>query len=67
MKKLGQRLFRKKIVRASTQSSLDGSQAVPHSGFTFIKNSKGASAALSEFTTVISDALEHINSEGETL
>ena len=65
MNKLGIRLFRKKPARASAELSLGVSQAVPDSGFTFVKNLKGASAALNEFTAVISDALKLIDLEGE--
>jgi hypothetical protein len=47
------------------QTSLVASAAVPDSGFAFLNNSQGASAALNEFTTAISAALDHIDLEGK--
>jgi hypothetical protein len=43
---------------------LTASAATPHSGFAFIDNSAGASAALDEFSTAISDALDLIDLDG---
>ncbi|KAK0510053.1 hypothetical protein JMJ35_007447 [Cladonia borealis] len=48
--RLAVRLFRKKPVQASIQTSLGASGAVPDSGFVFVHNLQGASAALDEFS-----------------
>jgi hypothetical protein len=64
MKRLGLHFLRKKPVRSSTHASLTASAATPHSGFAFIDNSAGASAALDEFSTAISDALDLIDLDG---
>ncbi|KAJ5716604.1 hypothetical protein N7493_008515 [Penicillium malachiteum] len=42
----------------STQSTLNASAAVPSSGFTFIDNSQGASAAVAELSDALIDAFE---------
>lgn len=64
--RLAFRLFRKKPVRSSTQTSLTASAAVPDSGFAFVNNLQGASAALSEFSGAVSAALEHIDLEDDS-
>jgi hypothetical protein len=64
MKRLGLRFARKKPVRSSTQGSLTVSAAAPNSGFAFIDNSEGASAALNELSTAISEALDLIDLDG---
>jgi hypothetical protein len=56
--------LKKKPVQASAQASLVASTAVPDSGFAFLHNSQGASAALNEFSTAISAALDHIDFQG---
>ena len=58
------RLFRKKPVQSSTQTSLAASGAVPDSGFVFVQNLQGASAALDDFSGTISAALEYIDLKG---
>ena len=60
------KLFRKKPVRSSTQTSLAASAAVPDSGFVFLHNLQGASAALDEFSGAVSTALEHIDLNGRS-
>lgn len=67
MKRLVLHLLKNKHVRTSTQTSLVASAAVPDSGFAFVNNSQGASAALNEFITAISVALDHIDLEGKFL
>ena len=62
--RLALRLFRKKPVQASIQTSLGASGAVPDSGFVFVHNLQGASAALDEFSGAVSAALEYIDLEG---
>ena len=58
------RLFRKKPVQSSTQTSLAASGAVPDSGLIFVRNLQGASAALEEFSGAVSAALEYIDLKG---
>ena len=62
--RLAVRLFRKKPVQASIQTSLAASGAVPDSGFVFVHNLQGASAALDEFSGAVSAALEYIDLKG---
>ena len=62
--RLAVRLFRKKPVRSSTQTSLAASRAVPDSGFAFVHNLQGASATLDEFSGAVSAALEYIDLKG---
>ena len=61
MDRLAVRLFRKKPVQSSIQTSLAASGAVPDSGFVFVHNLQGASAALDEFSGAVSAALEYID------
>ena len=65
--RLAVRLFRKKPVQASIQTSLGASGAVPDSGFVFVHNLQGASAALDEFSGAVSAALEYIDLKGRLL
>lgn len=65
MKRVVLHLLGSKPFRTSMQTSLVASAAVPDSGFAFLNNSQGASAALNEFTTAISAALDHIDLEGK--
>ena len=51
-------------VRASTESALTTSAAVPSSGFTFVDNSQGASAAVAELSKSLDTAFEQIELEG---
>jgi hypothetical protein len=51
-------------VVASAQSSLVGSAAVPDSGFNFVKNSQGASAAIAELSQCLDTALDQIELDG---
>ena len=53
-------------VRASTESALTTSAALPTSGFTFVDNSQGASAAVAELSTALGTAFEQIELEGVT-
>ena len=62
--RLAVKLFRKKPVQSSTQMSLAASGAVPDSGFVFVHNLQGASAALDEFSGAVSAALEYIDLKG---
>lgn len=64
IKHLAVKLLRKKPVQSSTHASLAASGAVPDSGFAFVHNSQGASAALDEFSGAISAALEYIDLKG---
>lgn len=64
IKHLAVRLFRKKPVQSSTHTALVASGAVPDSGFAFVHNLQGASAALDEFSGAVSAALEYIDLNG---
>ena len=64
MDRLAVRLFRKKPVQSSIQTSLAASGAVPDSGFVFVHNLQGASAALDEFSGAVSAALDYIDLKG---
>ena len=64
MDRLAVRLFRKKPVQSAIQTSLAASGAVPDSGFVFVHNLQGASAALDEFLGTVSAALEYIDPKG---
>ena len=64
MKHLAVRLFRAKPFQSSTHTSLAASGAVPASGFVFVHNLQGASAALDEFSGAVSAALEYIDLKG---
>jgi hypothetical protein len=57
--------IRHRKVRASAQSALESSAALPNSGFTFVDNSQGASAAVVELLKSLDTALEHIDLEGK--
>jgi hypothetical protein len=61
---LAARLFRKNPVRSSAQTSLAASGAVPDSGFVFVNNLQGASAALDELSGAVSAVLEYIDLKG---
>ena len=62
--RLAIRLFRKRPIQTSIQTSLAASGAVPDSGFVFVHNLQGASAALDEFSGAVSAALEYIDLKG---
>ena len=64
MKHLAVKIFRTKPVQSSTHTSLAASGAVPDSGFVFVHNLQGASAALDEFSGAVSAALEYIDLKG---
>jgi hypothetical protein len=51
-------------VRGSAESALIASIAVPNSGFTFVKNSQGASAAIAELSKSLGTALDEIELDG---
>ncbi|KAK3389151.1 hypothetical protein B0H63DRAFT_94923 [Podospora didyma] len=55
------KLFQRTSVQVTAQSSLTVSTAVPDSGFAFVQNSQGASAALNELSGALSIALQQIN------
>ncbi|KAK0722629.1 hypothetical protein B0T26DRAFT_674312 [Lasiosphaeria miniovina] len=55
------KLFQRTSVQVTTQSSLAVSAAAPDSGFAFLQNSQGASAALNELSSALSVALQQIN------
>ncbi|KAF7546119.1 hypothetical protein G7Z17_g8654 [Cylindrodendrum hubeiense] len=60
------RLFRiAKSNPESSASAVAASAAVPSSGFTFVDNSQGASAAVAELSTVLESALEQIDLRGD--
>lgn len=48
----------------STQSTSKASAALPSSGFAFIDNSQGASAAVAELSDALVDVFEDLNLEG---
>jgi hypothetical protein len=52
-------------VRASVDSVLTKSTALPSSGFTFVDNSQGASAAVAELSRSLDTAFEQIELEGK--
>ena len=52
-------------VRASAESALTTSAAPPSSGFAFVDNSQGASAAVAELSRSLGLAFEQIELEGE--
>lgn len=52
-------------VRASGESALMTSAAAPSSGFAFVDNSQGASAAVAELSQSLGLAFEQIELEGE--
>ncbi|KAH8591652.1 hypothetical protein B0O99DRAFT_690460 [Bisporella sp. PMI_857] len=62
MVRIGIRLFKKKKVQKSAQASFAASAVGPDSGFAFVNNSQGASAALNELTIAFSTALDYIES-----
>ncbi|KAK3326735.1 Alpha/Beta hydrolase protein [Apodospora peruviana] len=61
MKRLSFKIMRKRPVQLTAQSSLVTSAAAPDSGFAFVHNSQGASAALSELSRKLSGVLELID------
>ncbi|KAH0558380.1 hypothetical protein GP486_004958 [Trichoglossum hirsutum] len=56
--------FKRPKVRGSAESALVASAAVPDSGFTFVKNSQGASAAIAELSKSLDTALDEIELDG---
>jgi hypothetical protein len=50
--------------RASAEWALGSSAAVPDSGFNFVKNSQGASAAIAELSQCLDTALDAIELDG---
>ncbi|KFY27699.1 hypothetical protein V491_00774 [Pseudogymnoascus sp. VKM F-3775] len=52
-------------IQASAESGLDASNAIPSSGFTFVENSQGASAAVSELSKSLGTAMEEVDLEGD--
>lgn len=66
MKRLLSRVKKHPEVRASTMSALATSAVLPSSGFTFVDNSQGASAAVAELSRSFDTVLEQIELEGKT-
>lgn len=62
--KFGRRL-KQPLVRTSTASALSGSATAPASGFTFVENSQGASAAVAELVKSLDFAIEMFDFDGE--
>jgi hypothetical protein len=58
------RFLKRRHIRASVESTLDAANAVPNSGFTFVENSQGASAAASELSRTLDTAIEQVDLEG---
>jgi hypothetical protein len=58
------RYLKRREIRASVESGLDAANAVPNSGFTFVENSQGASAAAAELSRSLDTAIEQIDLEG---
>lgn len=56
----GLRFLKRPEVRASAPSALNASAAVPNSGFAFVDNSQGASAAVAELAKSLDVALDQI-------
>lgn len=54
-------------VRASTASTLTTSAALPNSGFAFVDNSQGASAAVAELATCLDLTLEQFELESKSV
>jgi hypothetical protein len=57
--------LRHRKVRASAQSSLEAAASAPNSGFAFVDNSEGASAAVAELSGVLDLAVEQLDLEGK--
>lgn len=60
----GSKYLKRRDTRASVESGLDAANAVPNSGFIFVENSQGASAAASELSKLLDTAIEQIDLEG---
>ena len=58
------RHLKRRRVRASTESGLEASGSVPNSGFAFVDNSQGASAAVAELSRSLDLALEKMDLQG---
>lgn len=61
------KLFKNRKVRASATNTSIVSAGVPDSGFAFVNNSQGASAAISELSGRLDRALDKIEINGECL
>jgi hypothetical protein len=59
------KLIKNRKLRASATSASIASAGVPDSGFAFINNSHGASAAIAELSTRLDEALERIDLDGK--
>jgi hypothetical protein len=51
-------------IRTSAASNLQVAAAVPNSGFTFVDNAQGASAAISELSKTLDIALDNVEFGG---
>ena len=58
------RQLRRRNIRTSAESSLQAAASVPNSGFTFVDNSQGASAAVSELSKALDIALDNVEFGG---
>ncbi|KIW99882.1 uncharacterized protein Z518_10810 [Rhinocladiella mackenziei CBS 650.93] len=58
------RRLKNKQVRTLSQSSLNSAVSLPSSGLTFVDNCQGASAAVSELSGVLDDAIEQLDLHG---
>lgn len=58
------RYMKRRDTRASVESGLNAANAVPNSGFIFVENSQGASAAVSELSKLLDTAMEQVDLEG---
>jgi hypothetical protein len=58
------RHLRRRNIRTSAASNLQAAAAVPNSGFTFVDNAQGASAAVSELSKTLDIALENVEFGG---
>ncbi|RVX67150.1 hypothetical protein B0A52_08584 [Exophiala mesophila] len=57
--------FRRKPIRTLSESALDSGSTIPNaSGLAFIDNSQGASAAVVELSSILDDAIEKLDLQG---
>ena len=58
------RVLKNRHSRSAGEASLGASASTPNSGFAFVDNSQGASAAIVELSNAIGFALDNLDSEG---
>ena len=61
----GLRFLKRPVIRASAPSALNAFAAVPNSGFAFVDNSQGASAAVAELGKSLDVALDQLSLESQ--